>query len=84
MELNESHQKFKDSFGIEPGRLLQVLSEQKTLLLNEFNRLHKAGIIDDATMDTISKKGSAITVKYFPEFFTQFQQEQDESQNTES
>ena len=84
MEENFAHKKYKDSFGIEPGRLLQVLSEQKALLLNEFNRLHKAGIIDDETMDTLSKKGSAITVKYFPEFFEQFQQEKDESQNTES
>lgn len=84
MEENFAHKKFEESFGVEPGRLLKVLSEQKALLLNEFIRLHELGIIDDANKEDLFKKGSEISVKYFPEFFAQFQQEQDESQNTES
>lgn len=84
MEENFAHKKFEESFGVEPGRLLQVLSEQKALLLNEFNRLHKDGIIDNETMKTLSKKGSEITVRYFPDFFEQFQQEKDKSQSTEN
>lgn len=75
MEDKDLHKQFEESFKLNPAKLLKCLTEQKYLLEDEINKLHRLGVIDDNVKASIFKSESAIVVKYFPELFQKNQDE---------